>query len=108
MLTWDYQQPEFMEIKYENLIEDRDLILFHEIFTFLGFPGQAIPALLAIAYQNSLFSGRLQKTLHIRSGKKGQWKQYFTPAHKERFIDLFGEALIQLGYEKDQTWADPT
>jgi len=104
MLAWDYQQPAFFEVKYEELIEDRELILFHQIFSFLGFPGRTIPALLATAYQNSLFSGNLGKSLHIRSGKKGQWKGYFTPGHKEQFSSLFGDALIQLGYEEDHDW----
>jgi len=104
MLAWDYQQPEFYELKYEELIEDQNLIKFHEMFNFLGFPGSTLPALLATAYQNSLFSGNLGKSLHIRSGKKGQWRDYFTAEHKERFINLFGDALIQLGYEQDHSW----
>ncbi len=104
MIAWDYGQPDFIEVKYEDLIEDQDLTLFHQIFSFLGFPGKTLPALLAIAYQNSLFSGNLSKSLHIRSGKKEQWKDYFNQKHKERFTALFGDALIQLGYEEDQSW----
>ena len=104
MIAWDYGQPDFIEVKYEDLIEDQDLTLFHQIFSFLGFPGKTLPSLLAIAYQNSLFSGNLSKSLHIRSGKKEQWKDYFNQKHKERFTALFGDALIQLGYEEDQSW----
>lgn len=38
-------------------------------------------------------------------GKKiGLWKDHFTKAHKIRFKERFGEALILLGYEKDCTW----
>jgi hypothetical protein len=104
MLAWNYHQPEFLEIKYEDLIEDSDLLLFQDIFRFLGFPEQSIPAVLEIAYQNSLFSGKLKKSLHLRSGKKDQWKEYFSPDHRERFAVLFGDALIRLGYEKDHAW----
>jgi len=104
MLAWDYHQPNFIEVKYENLICDYDLVLFHEIFTFLGFPGPTIPSLLTVAFQNSLFSGGLEKSLHIRSGKKQQWKEYFTPALKTHFLALFDDALIQLGYTQDNNW----
>lgn len=106
MLAWDYHQPDFIEVKYENLISDYDLALFHQLFSFLGFPGEVMPSLLTVAFQNSLFSGGLEKSLHIRSGKKQQWKSYFNQSHKERFIALFDDALIQLGYEPDHNWVN--
>lgn len=108
MLAWDYNQLDFFEVKYEDLIEDQDLLLFHQLFSFLGFPGQTIPALLATAYQNSLFSGKLARSLHLRSGKRNQWKEYFTAQHRQKFASLFGDALIQLGYEKDYSWVTDT
>lgn len=104
MLDWNYSREEFLEIKYEDLIVDDDLARFHEIFTFLGFPGYSIPTLLSITYNKSLFSGSQKKSMHIRSGKSQQWKQYFKSIHKEKFLTLFGDALIQLGYEEDHDW----
>lgn len=103
---WDYQNPAFFEAKYEDLILDRDLLLFHEIFTFLGFEGEVIPKALNLAWKNSLFSNRIATSVHVRSGKPSQWKQYFEPCHQRRFIELFGDALVSLGYEKDNTWAE--
>lgn len=105
MTGWKYKNPLFFEAKYEELIKDENLVLFHEIFTFLGFPGSSIPKILNIAYRNSLFSGTVKKSLHVRSGKSKQWKQYFTPEHKKRFTDLFGDALIKLKYESNNDWA---
>lgn len=105
MLNWDYSRSCFFELKYENLIEDIDLTLFHELFVFLGFPGSVIPSLLAIAYNKSLFSGQHSKSIHIRSGTVNQWKKYFKPIHKDRFLELYGDTLIRLGYEKDDNWA---
>ncbi|MGK7931454.1 MAG: sulfotransferase domain-containing protein [Microcystaceae cyanobacterium] len=104
MLKWNYESPYFYEVKYEQLIEDYDLMLFHEIFSFLGFQGNIIPNLLTIAYNNSLFSNKTINSAHIRSGKKSQWTTYFNTTHKDRFIQLFGDCLIQLGYEKDNNW----
>jgi hypothetical protein len=104
MTEWNYSRSFFCELKYEELIADTDLTLFYKVFLFLGFPGSAIPSLLAIAYNNSLFSGRVRKSLHVRSGDQQQWKKYFTQKHKQRFLALFGDALIALGYENDDNW----
>ena len=105
MTSWDYTNESFIEVKYEDLIEDTDLTMFHRIFSFLGVEGHAIPAALQIAWDNSLFSGKLQNSVHIRSGKSKQWEKHFTPEHKSRFVELFGDALIHLGYEDNNDWA---
>ena len=63
-----------------------------------------IKTTLVYAYNNSLFSGNLTPSLHRRSGKAGQWERYFTPAHKTRFLELFGDALITLDYEENHDW----
>jgi hypothetical protein len=106
MLKWDYENPNFFEVKYENLLIDRDLLLFHQIFTFLGFPGSTIPRILSITYNNSLFSGNIPRSVHVRSGESGQWKKSFKSAHRRRFVELFDDALIKLGYEDNNAWAD--
>jgi hypothetical protein len=104
LLAWNYDDPAFLEVKYENLIADEQLVLFHTIFAFLGFPGIAMPRALRVAYENSLFSGVPTITSHIRSGKPKQWEQYFSSHHRARFIDLFGDALQRLGYESSDAW----
>ena len=104
--NWNYNNPAFFEAKYENLIADVDLLLFHQIFTFLGFPGQSIPEILKIAYKNSIFSGNLRKTLHVRAAKEKQWEKYFKPKHKAKFLNLYGDVLIKLGYENNHDWAN--
>lgn len=106
MITWSYSNPAFYELKYEELIADIDLILFHKIFTFLGFPASTLPTLLEIAYDNSIFSGKLDNSDHIRSGASSQWVKYFKQSHKDRCLELFGDALIRLGYEEDDKWID--
>lgn len=108
ILAWNYDDPAFYEVKYEDLILDEQLILFHNLFAFLGFPGKAIPRVLKIAFNYSLFSGTLKNELHIRSGKTRQWEKHFSSHHKVRFLGLFGEALQRLGYENSDAWAaDP-
>jgi hypothetical protein len=105
MANWNYAQSSFLELKYEDLIRDTDLTLFRKALTFVGFPESMLPSLLAIAYNNSLFSGQPEKSGHIRSGAARQWEKYFKGRHKERFLEMFGDVLIRLGYEADDTWA---
>lgn len=39
-----------------------------------------------------------------RQGIVGSWQQEFSQAHKDYFKLIGGELLIQLGYEKDESW----
>lgn len=41
---------------------------------------------------------------HLRSGTSGNWKNHFTSKHKRMFKKLFGNILIETGYEKDNNW----
>lgn len=100
MLDWDYTNPRFFEVRYEDLIQDESLEIFRRIFIFLGYEEAELPSLLEIARKNSLFSGH-RNPHHVRSGKVAQWKQHFTPALSSRFVELFGDALERLGYEAE-------
>ncbi|MBR9921792.1 MAG: hypothetical protein GYB31_13210 [Bacteroidetes bacterium] len=40
----------------------------------------------------------------FRKGKPGDWKNYFREIDKERFKKYTGDLLVDLGYEKDQSW----
>ena len=107
MAAWDYRNPRFMEVKYEDLIADEDLTRFREIFAFLGFRDRAIPMCLEIAYDKSLFSGKVKKSLHVRSGESNQWQEHLTEAHRRSFLELHGDLLVRLGYEEDDSWVKP-
>lgn len=106
MASWDYEQPEFLEVRYEDLIFDEDLHLFHEIFTHLGIPGRSIPCALRVAHENSLFSGRVRDAGHIRSGAASQWTEHLSAANRRRFVELFPDLLVRLGYESDDSWVE--
>ena len=105
LLSWNYDDPYFINVKYEDLIEDHQLLMFHRIFTFLGFPGHAIPRMLQIAFEHSLFSGKVAARKHVRSGRARQWETYFKPIHHQRFHQLFGDALYHLGYDGEREWS---
>ncbi|MDR3646462.1 MAG: sulfotransferase domain-containing protein [Candidatus Babeliales bacterium] len=40
----------------------------------------------------------------FRKGQIGSWKTHFTNEHKELFKKVWGNLLIDLGYEKDMNW----
>ncbi len=48
--------------------------------------------------------GLFGDTVTFRTGQIGSWKEVFTPRHKELFKAKMGKELIELGYEKDDTW----
>jgi hypothetical protein len=41
---------------------------------------------------------------HYRKGMSGDWKNYFSNAHINSTKKLIGNALIELGYEKNNFW----
>ena len=105
MLAWDYGRPTFYEAKYEDLIEDVELRRFRDIFTFLGYPDDQMDELLQIAFDGSLFSGRVTAPPgHVRSGQPRQWQSYFTKPLHRQFLEHFGDALVRLGYEQNDQW----
>ncbi len=107
MTAWNYRNENFYEVKYEDLVVDHDLALFSRIFLFLGLSGAILPICLDVAWSRSIFSGALRKHgVHIRSGRPQQWRSVFTKRLARQFHELFGDALIRLGYETDQSWVD--
>ncbi len=107
IINWNYNQPNCIEVKYEDIIDDVSLENFDKIFLFLGFNRRDYHILHKVVEANSLFSNAVKAVegTHVRSGRAGQWKKYFKDIHKKRFLELFGDSLIKLGYEKDNSWA---
>jgi len=48
--------------------------------------------------------GANQLSHTFRKGLIGDWKEHFTPEHKELFKQVAGQLLIDLGYEIDLNW----
>lgn len=98
MMRFDCPDGSFKRIKYEDLIDDRDLTQFEQMFAFLGFRDRAMAWCLAAARRNSLFGGAA-RIKHVRSGRASQWPEYFRPAHHARFDELFKGVLEQFNYD---------
>lgn len=109
MIEWDYNNPNFLEFKYEDIINNEKQI-FYEIFKHYGFSESAINVSLRIA-KNFSFKNVTKRNLgetkdksHLRSGCPGEWRELFSEQHKAHCKCLLGDALIKLGYEFDYSW----
>jgi hypothetical protein len=109
MLRWDYDDPAFLELKYEDVIAD-EAAHFDALFRHYGFHDDAVDAGLEIAahYSFQNVSGRsfgdVEEQSHLRSGRTSQWEDHFDDELKARFKELAGDAVVQLGYEEDSDW----
>lgn len=109
MAEWDYKNPKFFEIKYEDLVAD-EMAIFESLFKHFGFNEEGVAYGLEMAEKYSFKNvtkrkvGEESKQNHLRSGKPGQWIDMFTEEHKDLFKELTGDALIKMGYESDNNW----
>ena len=106
MQEWDYSRDNILEVKFEDLMANYDLT-FQSVFEYLNFSKAQIESALNIVTEHDL--GRksdeeIAKMDHVFSRKTTKWRSYFEQGHKTVFLDKFGEALINLGYETSNTW----
>lgn len=103
-LGW-LDQPSVLKIHFEHLVNDRartlNLILDH-LLARLGTSTLRAPRERVLEALDSSINPSRSPT--FRTGKTGEWRQYFTPEHKKIFKDVAGDLLIRLGYEKDSNW----
>jgi hypothetical protein len=109
MTNWNYERPECFECRYEDLIEDTDAALFTDALRHLGFQGKELNMGRRQFRRHAIFAGKAAKVAdrraaHVRSGATGQWRSVFDRALGEAFITRFGDALVRLGYERDDSW----
>lgn len=55
-------------------------------------------------WQKARQPGQVDPQSHFRKGITGDWHNYFQPHHRQRFKELTGTSLIELGYEKENDW----
>ena len=110
MLRWfDGDPGNSFECKYEDLIEDVEMVLFKRVAKHLGFSGHELHVCRNAFWRNSLFGGKTdgnEPRQHIRSGATKQWMNVFDKPLAAEFASRFGDALVRLGYESDNSWID--
>ncbi|HEY3638814.1 MAG TPA: sulfotransferase domain-containing protein [Rhizomicrobium sp.] len=105
MQAWNYSRSNALECKYEDLIADTGMERISGILAHFGFEAKEYETCREIFWANSLF-GALQgsQSGHIRSGAQRQWPKTFDASLAAYFLERFPDALIQLGYEPDNSW----
>jgi hypothetical protein len=48
--------------------------------------------------------GEENSNSHFRKGLAGDWKNHFNEQHKKRFKEIYGDLVVKLGYERDNSW----
>ncbi|MBL4836301.1 MAG: sulfotransferase domain-containing protein [Kordiimonadaceae bacterium] len=93
----------FLTVKYEDLIDDTQLVVFKRICDHLDLPLKKVaPAFI----KNSLFGQKVNNASHVRSGKKQQWLTRFNKEVGQEFAALHQNSLERLGYEQDSSWTE--
>jgi len=102
MAQWDYEQTEFLELRYEDAMID-SRATFERLFAWYGFTDRATEIGLEATERLSLGRGGAIAN-HVRSGTPGEWKTRLSADHIERFKELTGDLVVRLGYETSEAW----
>lgn len=95
-------------IRYEDLVADQQEG-FRQIFDFCGIEmmnwrRRRLVRRNSFARQTWWRLGKEDVKSHLRKGKVGDWKNHFDDRLKGVFKELYGEALVKAGYERDLAW----
>jgi hypothetical protein len=92
------QQSVFRDVRYEDLIDDRNLTAWREILSHLGFEEHELEPALEAVRAKSLFAGGQHHGFHVTSGAKQQWRTVFDQELLKNYTARFGDELVKLGY----------
>ena len=110
MARWDYENPWFLEVKLEEILDDYDG-QFKRIFRHFGFEDTIVGDALDLARRhdiNTFSDERIEADPHIHSRGTEKWRLYFKEHHRVRFDELFPGLLAKLGYEEGPDWPGPS
>lgn len=98
-----------IHVKYEDLLKypEQELRRIVQILSRKNFDinrAKTISDKYSFKSQTGRLPGQEDKSSFLRKGIVGDWKNHFTPEAKKLFAEYAGDALIGLGYEKDDSW----
>jgi len=115
--TWLQGNAEAHCVRYEDLLAD-SVAHFKQVLNYLGISDDN--ALAEVIVEKNRFSrlsmgkriwqpsrkpGQENAKSHFRKGIVGDWRNYLKSKHIQRFKEVAGQQLIELGYEKDLNWS---
>ncbi|WP_170359756.1 sulfotransferase domain-containing protein [Ruegeria arenilitoris] len=104
--TWDLDDPDILEVSYDDLMGDKRDELYSEIFSFLGLTGKEhelgvrLMRLFEAGKRSKVSATKINERAHIRSGRSGQWKDELEPEHLAYIEQELGHILEKFGYAR--------
>jgi hypothetical protein len=101
---WDLDDPDMLEISYEDLMGPEREVRYREIFRHLGFEaaefqlGVDLMRLFEASSRSGNKSGKIAEGSHLRSGRSRQWEAELEPAHLAYIDRELGHVLAKFGY----------
>ena len=115
--TWLNGNAEALVVRYEELLAD-SVPHFSAVLDYLGIRNSLWLVYVIVErnrfarlsmgkriWQGQRKPGEEDTKSHFRKGIVGDWRNYLKPQHIERFKELCGQQLIDLGYEQDLDWS---
>ncbi|NCD40636.1 MAG: hypothetical protein EOL88_00940 [Bacteroidia bacterium] len=103
MASWDYSNPNILEIRYENVF-GKELEVFERIFNFLGLEKIHMSSALEIVDSRSFYSLQKQRKTgpqkHASVGVSEQWQSFLPNKVIDHFNESNSKLLDILGYNK--------
>ena len=115
--SWLTSNAECLCVRYEELLAE-PVPHFSNVLDYLGIGNNQ--SLAEVIVERNRFArlalgkriwqvqrkpGQEDTKSHFRKGIVGDWRNYLKPEHIQRFKEVSGQQLIELGYEKDLNWS---
>ncbi|MBN2374042.1 sulfotransferase domain-containing protein [bacterium] len=97
--SYNLQKDFYLTVRFEELISNRKRVI-DELSHYIGL----FVDVYNLSEETSFNTMQKSAPQHLRKGKSGDWRSFFTDKHKEIFKQTAGESLIQLGYETSNDW----
>ena len=97
------EQPGVLCLRFEDLVNDRDATL-HAMLDEVEKTSYRIPTPRERALEILVAAIQPKKSHTFRSGRTGNWKEFFTEEHKKLFKEVAGNLVVKLGYEENNNW----
>lgn len=104
--NWNLDDPDILEVAYDDLMGDKRDELYSEMFSFLGLTGKEhelgvrLMRLFEAGKRTKVSAAKTNERAHIRSGRSGQWKDELEPEHLVYIEQELGHILDKFGYAR--------
>lgn len=114
MVEWDYDRPNTIEVRYEDLMVDAEGHAFRDHLRNLGLPETEVAIGRQLFWDHALFGGLADATkrstrvkAHVTGTASRNWRSSLPRDVARAYAGRHGEDLVKLGYETHPTaWVE--